>query len=267
MKKKMIIIIILILIFFIIGIIIGNHLLKEDEFVTNTITNTINDSSSNDNLLEYFSTNINNGTEIGNNECIYGMVTSINDNIIQISDIYRLRGGTGFQCEEYTSAFINIQDISSFIDYETLEEVNNNYDIIGNVIICHGKLVQNNNINFMMANKGEISVLDDMFFYNTLNEIINNKKEISNVEIVGIDEDQKDIEGGGIYCKYLIEDNENGYTFPCIFCVRVTDDTIIENMKNEKYEIGKKINITFENTIESIEVEHPIAKTIEYIDN
>ena len=181
-EEKMIIIIILILIFFIIGIIIGNHLLKEDEFVTNTITNTINDSSSNDNLLEYFSTNISNGTEIGNNECIYGMVTSINDNIIQISDIYRLRGGTGFQCEEYTSAFINIQDISSFIDYETLEDVNNNYDIIGNVIICHGKLVQNNNINFMMANKGEISVLDDMFFYNTLYEIINNKKEISNVE-------------------------------------------------------------------------------------
>ena len=54
---------------------------------------------------------------------------------------------------------------------------------------------------------------------------------------------------------------------PCISCIRVTENTIFKNADEEKYQKGKKMNVIFEDKIESIEVEHPIAKIIEYIDN
>ena len=107
--------------------------------------------------------------------------------------------------------------------------------------------------------------MDRFYFYDELNQIINEKQEINNIEIIDIDTEEKDIEGGGIYFKYISKINIDNkeLNVPCISCIRVTENTILKNADEGKFRKGIKANVIFEDKIESIEVEHPIAKIIE----
>lgn len=271
-KRNLIILLILVIIFFVSGVIIGNYLLKNEEENIKQNTRLESQISSQQRIKEEFNTNFNSGTLIGENEFIYGYVTSYNEDIIDISNMYYLRGGsTGFKCEEYTNASVNIENVKVI---QNCDDVSNQYskaDLVGKIVFCEGKLVKNETAggrdNYMLVNKDTINAIDRFHFYNELNQIINTKKELDNIEIIGVDNEEKNITGGGIYFKYIskVKVYDKEIDVPCISGIRVTDNTIFKNGNGEKYQIGKRINVTFEKEVESIEVEHPIAKSIEYI--
>ena len=270
-KRNLIILVILVIILFIGGVITGNYLLKTEEEKAKQAKKVESEVISKKRTKEEFDTNFNNGTVIGENELIYGYVVSVNENIVRISDIYYLRGGsTGFKCEEYSNASINIENVNIIKDCDNSNEYNKD-ELVGKILFCKGKLVQGETgsitENYMVSNENTINVIDRFHFYNELNQIINTKKELNNIEVIGVDTEEKNILGGGIYFKYISKVNiyDKEVNVPCISCIRVTDNTIFKNDNGEKYQYGKRINVTFENEIESIEVKHPITKSIEYI--
>ena len=278
-KKRIIILVVLIIVLFICGMIVGGYLLKKDnETIKQNKQLKSEELLENDRIIakEKFNDSFNSGKIVGENELIYGYVDSINGDIAKISDIYRLRGGRGFECKEYTEAYVDLENVE-IIEYYGREDKIDKDELIGNIIFCKGRLVEKG-INsyseevkekFLKVNNNKIATIDRFYFYDELNQIINEKQKINNIEMVDIDTEEKDIEGGGIYFKYIskinIDNKEIDVT--CISCIRVTENTIFKNADEEKYQKGKKMNVIFEDKIESIEVEHPIAKIIEYIDN
>lgn len=278
-KKRIIILVVLIIVLFICGIIVGEYLLKkENETIKQNKQLKSEELLENDLIKakEKFNDSFNSGKIIGENELIYGYVDSINGDIVKISDIYRLRVGRGFECKEYTEAYVDLENVE-IIKYYGREDKIDKDELIGNIIFCKGKLVEKE-INsyseegkekFLKVNNNKIETIDRFYFYDELNQIINGEQKINNIEMVDIDTEEKDIEGGGIYFKYISKINIDNKEIdvPCISCIRVTENTIFNNADEGKYQKGKKMNVIFEDKIESIEVEHPIAKTIEYIDN
>ncbi len=278
-KKRIIILVLLIIILFIGGIVVGGYLLKKDnENIEQRKQSETEELVENDGVIakEKFNSSFNCGKIVGENELIYGYVDSVNGDIVKISDIYKLRGGRGFDCKEYTEGYVDLENVEMIEYYGTGDKIEKE-NLIGNIIFCKGKLVQKETNsyldeetgNFLKVNNNKIETIDRMYFYNELNQIINEKQKINNIEIVGIDTEEKDIEGGGIYFKYISKINIDNKEIdvPCISCIRVTENTIFKNADERKYQIGKKMNVVFEDKIESIEVEHPKAKVIEYIDN
>jgi len=278
-KKRIIILVVLIIVLFICGMIVGGYLLKKDnETIKQNKQLKSEELLENDRIIakEKFNDSFNSGKIVGENELIYGYVDSINGDIAKISDIYRLRGGRGFECKEYTEAYVDLENVE-IIEYYGREDKIDKDELIGNIIFCKGRLVEKG-INsyseevkekFLKVNNNKIATIDRFYFYDELNQIINEKQKINNIEMVDIDTEEKDIEGGGIYFKYISKINIDNKEIdvPCISCIRVTENTIFKNADEEKYQKGKKMNVIFEDKIESIEVEHPIAKIIEYIDN
>lgn len=278
-KKRIIILVVLIIVLFICGMIVGGYLLKKDnETIKQNKQLKSEELLENDRIIakEKFNDSFNSGKIVGENELIYGYVDSINGDIAKISDIYRLRGGRGFECKEYTEAYVDLENVE-IIEYYGREDKIDKDESIGNIIFCKGRLVEKG-INsyseevkekFLKVNNNKIATIDRFYFYDELNQIINEKQKINNIEMVDIDTEEKDIEGGGIYFKYISKINIDNKEIdvPCISCIRVTENTIFKNADEEKYQKGKKMNVIFEDKIESIEVEHPIAKIIEYIDN
>lgn len=278
-KKRIIILLVLIIVLFICGMIVGGYLLKKDnETIKQNKQLKSEELLENDRIIakEKFNDIFNSGKIVGENELIYGYVDSINGDIAKISDIYRLRGGRGFECKEYTEAYVDLENVE-IIEYYGREDKIDKDELIGNIIFCKGRLVEKG-INsyseevkekFLKVNNNKIATIDRFYFYDELNQIINEKQKINNIEMVDIDTEEKDIEGGGIYFKYISKINIDNKEIdvPCISCIRVTENTIFKNADEEKYQKGKKMNVIFEDKIESIELEHPIAKIIEYIDN
>ncbi len=258
-NKKIIFIVILIEICFIIGIVLGCSLIKkykkieEQEKIESRKNSEIEAEQKE---KEYFNENYNSGKVIGDNEIVFGYVSSINSNIVQLSSIYQLRGNKGIQCNEYTDVLINFDNVNEF-DTKSLT---------GGILICQGKLVKNKDIKFLIPNTDSIKYIDTFYFINELNNIINTNQKIEDIELVDIDNNETNKEKV-IYLKYISKINFKGkeINVPCILSAIVTDNTEFKNADNEKYQIGKRVNITFEDKVESIEVEKPKVKTIEYI--
>ncbi len=252
--KKIVIPIIVIIVFLLVGIFIS--------FNKSNISQTTNSISiSNDsNLLEFFNTNFNNGMKISDNETICGMIDTVDENVVHISDLYMLRGNTGFQVKEFKEGYINIENISSLLINETNEEIKKE-DLSPNhyIIVVTGKLVSNANMNFIIPNRTTLNVIPTYTIYNELNQIINTDKEIKNVEIQSASADN-------IYCKYIQDYNIDGktYSLPHIFGVEITENTQWDSLSTDDYK-GKNVNIYFDKPIESIEVEYPIATRIECV--
>lgn len=264
MKKKIFISVIIIILCFLLGIlisfIIGN--IDKNKTQESNIPN-----NNDDNLLSVFNYEFNNGTKIGDNETICGMIDNVSSNIIHISDIYMLRGNMGFQVKEFNEGYINIENISSFINNVTNEEIKKeSLSSEHCIVVVTGKLVNNTeekgekSSNYIIPNETSLNVIPTYTIYNELNQMINTNKKIEDVEIQNISSEK-------IYCKYLREYNINGksYLLPHIFSIETTENTQWNGISAEDYK-DKKINIYFEKPIESIEVENPIATRIENIE-
>lgn len=121
MKKKILTSIIVIILCFLLGILISFIIGIVDKNINerNKTSQTTNTSSiSNDaNLLEFFNSKFNNGTKIGDNETICGMLDNYNidENVLHINSFYTIRGNMNFQMKEFKEGYINIENISSIL--------------------------------------------------------------------------------------------------------------------------------------------------------
>ena len=123
-KKRIIILVVLIIVLFICGMIVGGYLLKKDnETIKQNKQLKSEELLENDRIIakEKFNDSFNSGKIVGENELIYGYVDSINGDIAKISDIYRLRGGRGFECKEYTEAYVDLENVE-IIEYYGRED-------------------------------------------------------------------------------------------------------------------------------------------------
>ena len=206
-KKRIIILVVLIIVLFICGMIVGGYLLKKDnETIKQNKQLKSEELLENDRIIakEKFNDSFNSGKIVGENELIYGYVDSINGDIAKISDIYRLRGGRGFECKEYTEAYVDLENVE-IIEYYGREDKIDKDELIGNIIFCKGRLVEKG-INsyseevkekFLKVNNNKIATIDRFYFYDELNQIINEKQKINNIEMVDIDTEEKEIAGDG----------------------------------------------------------------------